>query len=105
MAMSKIIDADAYFGRELKVYKDKTVPFIQEMGQRQTSMGQALYIKVLTSDYRQLSWSEVWQAFSDSYPGQWAVQMFPPASELVDEQNIYHLFVLEDEPRNLSIKR
>ena len=80
-------------------------PFIQEMEHRRTTLGEALYIRIYTNDYRQLAWSEVWQTFSASYPNQWAVQMFPPKSELVDEVNVYHLFVLESEPRNLSITR
>jgi len=31
--------------------------------------------------------------------------VFPPASDLVDEANIYHLFVLEWEPVGVNIKR
>lgn len=79
--------------------------FVQEMGERETSLGWALYIKVRTEDYRQLTWSEVWEAFAARYPGRWAVQSFPPAGELVDEVNVYHLFVLEGEPRGFNIKR
>lgn len=76
---------------------------VQERGHRDTSLGQALYIRIFTPCYRQLSWSEVWSTFNDRYPGKFAVQIFPPEDELVDEQNIYHLFVLEDRPRGFSV--
>ncbi len=78
---------------------------VQEMEHRHTALGCALYIRIYTNDYRQLSWSEVWDTFADAYPGQWAVEAFPPADQLVDEANIYHLFVLEDAPVGLNIKR
>jgi hypothetical protein len=77
---------------------------IQEKGYRHTSLGMALYILIYTPDYRQLSWSEVWEAFARRYPDQWAVQFFPPAGDLVDERNLYHLFVLEETPRGVNVK-
>lgn len=76
---------------------------VQEMGYRQSCLGTVQYIRISTSNYRRLSWTEVWSAFSRSYPDQWAVQVFPPSYELVDEENVYHLFVLEDRPTGLSI--
>ena len=80
-------------------------PFVQEVEYRATSLGVALYIRVRTEDYRQLSWTEVWEAFSGAYPGRWAVQFFPPSDQLVDETNLYHLYVLEDPPVGVSIRR
>ena len=82
-----------------------SAPFVQEMGERDTALGVALYIKVRTEDYRVLTWSEVWEAFSGRYPGHWAVQCFPPAERLVDDTNIYHLWVLDDPPAGLDINR
>jgi hypothetical protein len=82
-----------------------SAPFSQVMGMRQTSFGWALYVKFRTEDYRPLAWSDVWAAFAALYPGRWAVQFFPPAEELVDEANIYHLYVLEDAPVGVSIHR
>jgi len=79
---------------------------VQEMGERETDLGWVLYIRVFTNNYRQLSWSEVWRAFERNYPGRWAVQVFPPSDQLVDETNIYHLFVLLDgEPIGLNIAK
>jgi len=78
---------------------------VQEMGYRSTSFGTVLYIRIYTHDYRQLSWTEVWGKFASSYPGQWAAQFFPPADEVIDEQNIYHLFVLEQVPRGVNINK
>lgn len=77
----------------------------QEKGHRSTSFGAALYVRFSTPDYRELSWTEVWDAFSARYPGRWAAQFFPPADELVDEENIYHLFVFDEAPRGVTIKR
>jgi hypothetical protein len=37
------------------------------------------------------------------YPNTWAVQMFPPESDAVDNANKYHLFVLETPPKGLNI--
>jgi hypothetical protein len=78
---------------------------IQEMGHVWTDMGQAIYIKVRTDNYRQLAWSEVCEAFNRNYPGQWAVQFFPPADQVVDDTNIYHLYVLEHAPAGVNICR
>lgn len=77
---------------------------IQTKDRRSTSLGVATYIRIFTPDYRKLSWREIWDTFSDSYPEQWAVQWFPPAGKLVDDQNIYHLFVLESEPQGFKIQ-
>jgi hypothetical protein len=77
---------------------DGDAAFTQDMGMRRTALGQVRYIKVRTPSERPLSWTEIWKAFSGMYPGQWAVEAFPPEEELVDEANIYHLFILEDFP-------
>lgn len=80
-------------------------PQVQEMEWRyEARWGFALYIRIYTPCYRQLSWTEVWETFSDRYPGRWAVQVFPPADQLVDEENIYHLFVFDSLPATLNIK-
>lgn len=80
-------------------------PFVQEMGHSSTVLGEALYIKVRTEDYRQLSWSELASVFNDRYPDRWALQAFPPKYQVLDEANVYHLFVLEDEPLGFNINR
>lgn len=79
--------------------------FVQELGYRQTQFGPCLYLRIRRYDDQPMSWREVWNTFAELYPGQWAVQFFPPAGELVDEANIYHLFVLEEEPVGVNIKR
>jgi len=79
--------------------------FVQEMGARSTSFGEAFYIRIYTNQYRPLSSTEIWETFIDAYPGQWAIQSFPPEDRVVDEQNIYHLFVLTEPPQGFDIKR
>lgn len=56
--------------------------------------GRVTQVKVYTSDYQQLSWREVWDALAEVYPDQWAVELFPPARDLVDEANVYHLWLM-----------
>lgn len=77
---------------------------VQEMGERQTELGTALYVRIYTPNYQQLTWDHVWHVFTDRYPGRWAIQVFPPQEELVNEQNIYHLFVLDHKPQGFNIK-
>ena len=79
--------------------------FAQEMGERDTALGVALYVKFRRENCQPIGWRELWDAFNERYPGQWAIQMFPPEDELVDEENIYHLFVLSQHPFGLTIKR
>lgn len=76
---------------------------ITERGTRCSCLGVVLQLKIFTRDYRPLGWREIWDAFTKAYPDRWAVQAFPPAKELVDGKNVYHLFVLESEPTGLNI--
>ena len=76
---------------------------IKERGIRESCLGRVLQIKVFTANYRPLLWTEVWEAFARLYPGKWAVQMFPPADQLVDGKAVYHLFVCEKAPEGLNI--
>lgn len=77
--------------------------FVQSLGVKSSDLGVVEYIKVQRYDWKPMSWPEIWRAFSEAYPGQWAVQIFPPAEALVDDANIYHLYVLPEMPRGLSI--
>ena len=79
--------------------------FVQELGYKETQFGCCLYLRIRRYDDQPMSWREVWATFAELYPNQWAVQFFPPAGDLVDEANIYHLFVLEEEPAGVNIKR
>ncbi len=77
---------------------------IIEVEQRDSPLGEVLYIKMYAEGYPQLSWKECWKVFAEKYPGQWAVQMFPPVEQLVNGKCVYHLFVLENEPEGLNIR-
>ena len=77
---------------------------ITERGMRDSVLGPVLQIKVCTRAYRPLLWREVWDAFSAAYPGRWAVQVFPPADQLVDSKAVYHLFVCDGAPAGLNIR-
>jgi hypothetical protein len=77
---------------------------IQEMGDRLTSFGVVSYIKVRRHDDKPMGWRAVWKAFASSYPDCWAIQMFPPASELIDDEiNVYHLYILHESPVGVNI--
>lgn len=78
-------------------------PRVQRREHRSTDLGEAEYIRIFTPNYRKLSWREIWECFSDRFPGMWAVEVFPPADELVDDENVYHLFVFSERPRGLTI--
>lgn len=71
--------------------------------------GEVTRLKVYTPDYRRLTWLQVWQAFQDVYAGRWALELYPPAEELVDDANVYHLWLLPEgwrppEEMNLTAK-
>jgi len=55
-----------------------------------------LHLKIYTPDYQLLSWEQVWQAFIDVYPDRWAVEFFPPTKALVNDANVYHLWLLPE---------
>jgi len=77
---------------------------ITERGRRDSCLGPVLQLKIFAPGYTPLSWSEVWEAFAEAYPGRWAVQCFPPADELVDSKAVYHLWVCETEPWGLNVR-
>jgi hypothetical protein len=71
--------------------------------------GELTYLKIYTPDYRRLSWLEVWQAFAAIYPGRWALELYPPADELVNDAHVYHLWLLPEgeappDSLNLALK-
>ena len=69
-----------------------------------SSLGTVRQIKIFAPGYPPLQWRDVWECFVAHYPGQWAVQMFPPAGSLVDGKAVYHLFVLDVPPEGLDIR-
>jgi len=79
--------------------------FVQEMGATDSAFGLVEYIKIRRTDDKPMSWTAVWETFTDRYPERWAIEVFPPADEVVDEANIYHLYILEGKPEGLSICR
>ncbi|MBD3251238.1 hypothetical protein GF380_02080 [Candidatus Uhrbacteria bacterium] len=85
--------------------EDGVDAYIQEIGERYTAFGTVLYIKVRRYDGGPMGWEELYQVYSDSYPNSWAVRAFPPHCELVNDANVYHLFVLQYEPGGLNIRR
>jgi hypothetical protein len=78
---------------------------IDERGRRDSCLGSVLQLKVWSPGYPPLLWSEVWDAFVTAYPGRWAVQLFPPAGDLVDGKAVYHLFVCDSEPEGLNLRK
>lgn len=76
---------------------DNETPLVQTLdGIPLSPWGEVTRLKVYTSDYRRLSWLQVWQAFQGAYPGRWALELYPPAAELVDEAHVYHLWLLPE---------
>ena len=77
---------------------------ITERGYRDSCLGRVLQLKIFAPGYRPLTWRDVWDRFTEMYPGRWAVQCFPPADQLVDGKNVYHLFVCDTPPIGLNIR-
>jgi hypothetical protein len=75
------------------------------MGPVWTELGEALYIRIRREGYGPLSWRQAWEVFRRGYPGRWAVQFFPPDGELVDEEDIFHLYVLVSVPAGVNIRK
>lgn len=77
--------------------------YLLECDIRPTVLGLALRVQVERYDDQPMTWAEVYAAFSEKYPGMWAVQVLPPTGHLMDGANKYHLFVLEDRPTGMDI--
>lgn len=77
---------------------------ITERGQRASVLGNVTQLKIFEPGYRPLAWTEVWEAFTEQYPGKWAVQCFPPRDHLVDGKAVYHLWVCDTPPWGLDIR-
>lgn len=76
---------------------DNDIPLVQTLDSiLLPPWGQVTRLKVATADYRRLSWLQVWQAFQSAYPGRWALELYPPAEDLVDEAHVYHLWLLPE---------
>jgi hypothetical protein len=52
-----------------------------------------------------MGFRELWELFAELYPGRWAVQIFPPGEQLIDQVNKYHLYVLDEEPEAFNLMR
>ena len=72
-------------------------PLVQTVDSFYTpAWGVVTYLKVYTPDYKRLSWLQVWQTFAEVYPDRWAIEFFPPASEMINEAHVYHLWMLPE---------
>ena len=78
---------------------------ILECDRRATPLGAALYVRIHRSDKAPMGFRELWDVFDAHYPEKWAVQVFPPRSDLLDQANKYHLFVLDTEPQDFNLMR
>ena len=67
-----------------------------------------IHLKIYTPDYQPLRWQQVWQAFVAVYPERSAVEFFPPTEDLLDDANVYHLWLLPEGhtfPDSLNLAR
>lgn len=65
---------------------------------RPTPLGVATYVRIHRDDMAPMGFRELWDVFSETFPGKWAVQLFPEKTHLLDQANKYHLFVLDNRP-------
>jgi hypothetical protein len=94
---------EAYRNKRPEINDITLLARVQEMDVRDTIYGPTQYIRIQRDDSQPMSWREVWEVFADRYPGKWAFEMFPPREFLVDDANIYHLYVLEEAPQGVDI--
>lgn len=74
-----------------------------EKGVVRTPLGPALRVTIHRHDKRQMAFWQVWEAFSNAYPGKYAVQLFPPRAHYIDMANKYHLHVFANQPEGLDL--
>jgi hypothetical protein len=52
-----------------------------------------LWIQTRDEIGKDIPWSEKFRIKEEFYPGRWATEMYPSKEHLVDNANIYHLYV------------
>ncbi len=72
---------------------------------RDTRLGRVLHIQISRVDGKRMGWRQILKVMHASYPGQWAVQVFPPEGHVLDMIHAYHLFVLPGKPEGLALGR
>jgi len=89
---------------DAELEKEEREAYVQELDYVLTMYGKALRIKIRRYDGAPMFWRQVWEIFEEAYPNCWAFQVFPPFQEMMDEANIYHLFVLHSRmPESLNL--
>lgn len=53
------------------------------------------HVQISRHDNRRMGWSEILSVFHSTFPGRWALMVFPPDGHVLDVINAYHLFVLD----------
>lgn len=76
---------------------------ITDHGVVPTALGPSRRVTIERRDGAPMGFREVYDAFTDRYPGRWAVQLLPPVERLFDSVNRYHLHVLDREPAGLDL--
>ncbi len=66
---------------------------------RRSRWGTVQRVTIERSDRKRMGWEAIWRAFTEVFPGCWAVEIYPPERFLVNEENQYHLaLLLAEEP-------
>lgn len=55
-----------------------------------------LWIRTKHPEGRDIPWSEKQRIKEEFFPGRWASEQFPPKSDLINDANMYHLYVSPD---------
>lgn len=71
---------------------------------RYSILGDVRYISIQRHDGKRMGWEEIYAKFASAYPGKWAVQTFPPEDCLINEANMYHLYVFDEKPEGLTLR-
>lgn len=71
---------------------------VLDCGVRETVAGPARYVRVHRLDMATIGYRELWTVVQCACPGGWGVQSFPPAGQLQDGANKYHVLVFAQAP-------
>jgi hypothetical protein len=61
-----------------------------------TRYGRATRVQVARRDLAPMGFRELYDVFDRAYPGRSALQLFPRRRHLMDQANLYHLYVLDE---------
>lgn len=89
-----------WFAELDKVFTDEGLNYAVMMRTVNTTWGQVEHMCIRNAENTDIPWAEKQRIKEAFYPDRAAIEVFPTADKLVDEANMYHLWVL---PRGMNL--